>query len=91
MGKFSLLELNSMNISHRDTKEAIVNEFEECFLLLLKDLRYNIRTISGCLTREKTIGDFWPFWISSHGEEEVWFVKVPVNSHSILERLGHKP
>ena len=37
MGKTSLLELNSVNISHSGTKEAIINELEECFLLLLKD------------------------------------------------------
>jgi len=37
MGKISFLELNSMNMSNNSAKEAIVNEFEECFLLLLKD------------------------------------------------------
>jgi len=35
--------------------------------------------------------DFWPLGISSHGKEEVWFVKMSVNGHSILEQLGHKP
>jgi len=35
--------------------------------------------------------NFWPLGISSHGKEEVWFVKVPANGHSILEQLGHKP
>jgi len=38
MGKTSLLELNSINVSYSNTKEAIINELEECFLLLLKDL-----------------------------------------------------
>ena len=38
MGKTSLLELNGMNMSNSSAKETIVNEFEECFLLLLKDL-----------------------------------------------------
>jgi len=37
MWKTSFLELNSMNMSNGSTKEAIINEFEECFLLLLKD------------------------------------------------------
>ena len=37
MGKTSLLELNSMDMSYSSTKEAIINELEECFLLLLKD------------------------------------------------------
>ena len=37
MGETSFLELNSMNMSNSSAKEAIVNEFEECFLLLLKD------------------------------------------------------
>jgi len=37
MGKTSLLELNSVDISYSSTKEAIINELEECFLLLLKD------------------------------------------------------
>jgi len=37
IGKTSFLELNSMNMSNGSTKEAIVNKFEECFLLLLKD------------------------------------------------------
>ena len=38
MGKISLLELNSVNMSYCSAKEAIINELEECFLLLLKDL-----------------------------------------------------
>ena len=38
MGKTSLLELNGMNMSYCSAKEAIINELEECFLLLLKDL-----------------------------------------------------
>jgi len=37
MGKTSLLELNSIDMSYSSTKEAIINELEECFLLLLKD------------------------------------------------------
>jgi len=37
MGKTSFLELNSMNMSNGSAKEAIVNEFEKYFLLLLKD------------------------------------------------------
>jgi len=37
VGKISFLELNNMNISYSSTKEAIINEFEKCFLLLLKD------------------------------------------------------
>jgi len=35
--------------------------------------------------------DFWPLGISSHGKEEIWFVEVSANGHSILEQLGHKP
>ena len=34
--------------------------------------------------------NFWLLGISSHGKEEVWFVEVPENGHSILEQLGHK-
>jgi len=37
VGKTSFLELNSVNMSHSSTKETIINELEECFLLLLKD------------------------------------------------------
>ena len=37
VGKTSLLKLNSVNMSHSNTKETIINELEECFLLLLKD------------------------------------------------------
>ena len=37
MKKTSLLELNGVDISYSSTKEAIINELEECFLLL-KDL-----------------------------------------------------
>jgi len=37
MGKTSLLKLNSVDMSYSSTKEAIINELEECFLLLLKD------------------------------------------------------
>jgi len=36
--KTSFLELNGVNMSHSSTKEAIINELKECFLLLLKDL-----------------------------------------------------
>jgi len=43
MRKTSLLELNGIDISYSSTKEAIINELEEYFLLLLKD------TISGQL------------------------------------------
>jgi len=46
--------------------------------------------ISNCLTREETVKNFWLLGISSHGKEEVWFVEVPENGHSILEQLGHK-
>ena len=35
--------------------------------------------------------DFWSLGISYHGKEEIWFVKVPANGHSILKQLGHKP
>jgi len=35
--------------------------------------------ISSCLAREETMDDFWPLGISSHGKEEIWFVKVPAN------------
>jgi len=38
MGTTSLLELNGANMSNSSTKETIINELEECFLLLLKDL-----------------------------------------------------
>ena len=38
IGKISLLELNGMDMSYSSIKEAIINELEECFLLLLKDL-----------------------------------------------------
>jgi len=37
MGKTSLLELNSVDMTHSSTKETIINELEECFLFLLKD------------------------------------------------------
>jgi len=35
--------------------------------------------------------DFWPLGISSHGKEEIWFVEMSANGHSILKQLGHKP
>ena len=38
MEKTSLLELNGMNINYYSTKEAIINQLEECFLFLLKNL-----------------------------------------------------
>ena len=38
MGKTSLLELNGVDMSYSSAKEAIINELEKCFLLLLKDL-----------------------------------------------------
>jgi len=38
MGKTSLLELNGADISYYSAKEAIINELEEYFLLLLKNL-----------------------------------------------------
>jgi len=38
MGKTSLLELNSVNMSYSSAKEAIINELKEFFLLLLKNL-----------------------------------------------------
>ena len=34
MGETSLLELNGVNMSYCSAKEAIINELEECFLLL---------------------------------------------------------
>ena len=37
IGKTSLLELNSVNMSYYSTKETIINELKECFLFLLKD------------------------------------------------------
>ena len=39
----------------------------------------------------KRLEDFWPLGISSYGKEEIWFVEVSTNGHSILEQLGHKP
>jgi len=91
MEKISFLELNGMDMSYSSAKEAIIHELEECFLLLLKHLRYNVRMISSCLARKKTMNDFWPLGIGSYGKEEVWFVKLSANGHSILEQLGHKP
>jgi len=38
MGETSLLKLNGVDMSYSSTKEAIINELEKCFLLLLKDL-----------------------------------------------------
>jgi len=52
--KTSFLKLNSINMSYRDTKKTTVNEFKKCFLLLLKNIWYNIRIISGCLSKKKT-------------------------------------
>jgi len=40
---------------------------------------------------EETMDDFWPLGISSHDKEEIWFMEVSANGHSILEQLGHKP
>ena len=37
MEETSLLELNGVNMSYCSAKKAIINELEECFLLLLKD------------------------------------------------------
>ena len=37
VGKTSLLKLNGVNMSYSSTKETIINELKECFLLLLKD------------------------------------------------------
>jgi len=34
--------------------------------------------------------DFWLLGNSSHSKEEIWFVEVSANGHSILEQLGHK-
>ena len=47
--------------------------------------------ISGCLSRKKTINNFWPLRIGSHSKEEIWFVKISANSYSILEKLDCKP
>ena len=91
MGKTFLLELNSVNMSYCSTKEAIINKLSKYFFFLFKDLQYNIRTIGGYLSREKTLNSFWPLGISSHSEEKVWFVKMPANGHSILEQLSYKP
>ena len=38
VGKTSLLKLNGVNMSYSSTKETIINELKEYFLLLLKDL-----------------------------------------------------
>ena len=38
IGKTSLLELNGVDMSYSSTKETIINELEEYFFLLLKDL-----------------------------------------------------
>ena len=91
VGEISFLKLNNININYRDTKETTINEFKKYFLLLLKNIWYNIRTINGCLSREKTVNNFWPLKIGSHGEKEIWFVKMSANSYNILEKLGHKP
>ena len=85
VGKTSFLELNAMNMSYSSTKETIINKLEECFLFLLKDLWYNVRTISSYLAREETVDDFWPLGIGSHSKEEIWFVEVSANGHSILK------
>jgi len=37
------------------------------------------------------VDDFWPLGISSHGKEEIWFVEMSANGHSILKQLGYKP
>ena len=34
--------------------------------------------------------DFWSLGIGSYGKEEIWFVEVSANGHSILKQLGHK-
>ena len=36
MGKTSFLKLNSINISHKDTKETTINEFKKCFFFAQK-------------------------------------------------------
>jgi len=38
MGETSLLELNGVDMSYCSAKKTIINELEECFLLLLKNL-----------------------------------------------------
>jgi len=85
MWKTSFLELNGVDMSHSSTKKAFINELDECLLLLLKDPSYNIRTISSYLPRKKILSDLWPLGIGSYSEEEVWFMEMPTDSHSILE------
>ena len=64
----------------------------ETSFLKLNNININYRdTKNGCLSRKKTVNNFWPLKIGSHGKEEIWFVKMFVNSYSILEKLGHKP
>jgi len=46
--------------------------------------------ISSYLTKKETMNDFWLLRISSHGKEEIWFMEVSANGHSILEQLDHK-
>jgi len=36
------------------------------------------------------VNDFWPLGISSYCKEEIWFMEVSANGHSILEQLGYK-
>ena len=39
----------------------------------------------------KRLNNFWLLKIGSHGEKEIWFMKMSTNSYSILKKLGHKP
>ena len=71
-------------------KKPLSMSLMECFLFLLKDPWYNVRTISSCLAKEETVDNFWPLGISSHGKKEIWFIEVSANGYSILEQLGHK-
>jgi hypothetical protein len=96
------LKFNSVDHGCQLAKYSTPDIFQHFVHLLIEYASDNIRMISSCLPflwpvwivifslkLQQSLLYLRPVWVDSHGEKEIWLVKVSAYSHRILKELIH--
>jgi len=89
VGEASLLKLNGVYMSNRNTEGTTVNVMEERVHLQLEDPGDQVMPVSSSLAREELPLDLRPVGVGSGSDEEVCTTIEPVDGQSILAALNH--
>jgi hypothetical protein len=94
MRQATLLELHSVDIPSKFSKQPSLDVFQQCLHLLVEYTCNNVRAISSRLGRaililQQGLLDLRPVGVGCHGEEDVRPVPTVTDGHRVLEELIH--